>query len=104
MFLSLSFSLPSLLCKNKKERGGEEREERRRGGQGRGGQRKGGKGKEGKGREGDGTGKERGREGEGEKHRCVGPLSYALIGCFLYAPCLRIEPTTLVYWDNTLTN
>ena len=31
-------------------------------------------------------------------------LSYAFIGWFLYLPWLGINPTTLVYWDSSLTN
>ena len=41
---------------------------------------------------------------EREKHQFVVPLICAFIGCFLYVPWPRIEPATLAYWDNTLTN
>ena len=41
---------------------------------------------------------------EREKHLFVVPLFHMFIGCFLYGPCLGIEPTTLVYWDDALNN
>ena len=44
---------------------------------------------------------------EGEKHRFVVPLTCAFIGCLVvlfYVPWAEIKPTTLAYWDNTLTN
>ena len=48
------------------------------------------------------------REGERkkqrEKHRFVVPLIYAFIGWFLYVPWFGIEPTTLAYRDDALTN
>ena len=37
-------------------------------------------------------------------HRFVVPLIYAFIGWLLYVPWLGIEPATLVYSDNALTN
>ena len=42
--------------------------------------------------------------GERERHWFVVPLVYAFIGWFFYVPWPRIEPITLVYWDDTLTN
>ena len=39
-----------------------------------------------------------------EKDQFVVPLIYALIGCFFYVPWLVIKPTTLMYWDDALTN
>ena len=48
---------------------------------------------------------ERERETEREKernNRYVVPLLYSFIGWFLYVPWPGIEPTTLVYLDNTL--
>ena len=41
---------------------------------------------------------------EWERHRFVGPLIYAFIGWFLYVPWLGIEPATLGYGDDSLTN
>ena len=32
------------------------------------------------------------------------PFIYVFIGCFLYLPWPKVKPTTLVYWDNSLTN
>lgn len=32
------------------------------------------------------------------------PLIYAFIGCMLYVPWLEIEPITLAYWYDALTN
>ena len=40
------------------------------------------------------------RKEETEKFQYLVPLTYAFIGCFLYVPCLGIEPTTLEYWDD----
>ena len=40
---------------------------------------------------------------EREKHRFVVLLIYIFIGCCLYLPWQRLEPTTLVYWGTTLT-
>ena len=41
---------------------------------------------------------------ERERHQFVVPLIYSFIGWFLYVPWLGIEPATLVYWDDALTN
>ena len=38
------------------------------------------------------------------KPQFVVPLSYPVIGCFLYVRWPEIEPTTLVYGDDALTN
>lgn len=37
-------------------------------------------------------------------HSFVEPVIYALIGCFLYVSWLEIEPQTLTYLDDTVTN
>ena len=39
-----------------------------------------------------------------ETHWFIVPLIDAFIGCFFYVPWLGIEPTTLVYRDDALTN
>ena len=44
------------------------------------------------------------RERERKKHWYAVPLIYVLIGCFFYVPRWGIEPTTLAYSDNVLTN
>ena len=46
------------------------------------------------------------REGETERvrHQFVVSLIYAFIGWFLYVSWPEIEPETLVYWGDTLTN
>ena len=46
------------------------------------------------------------REGKREKQKLqfVVPLIDTLIGWFLYMAWLGIEPTTLEYWDDALTN
>ena len=41
---------------------------------------------------------------EREKHQFVVPLIYAFIGWYLYVPWPVIQPATLVYWDNALTD
>ena len=41
---------------------------------------------------------------ERKKHWLVVPLIYAVTGCFLYVPWPEIEPTTLMYWNNAVTN
>ena len=41
---------------------------------------------------------------EREKHQFVILLIYAFIGWCLHVPWLGIEPTTLVYWEDALTN
>ena len=38
------------------------------------------------------------------KHQFVVPLIYAFISWFLYVPWWEMEPATLVYWDDALTN
>ena len=58
---------------------------------------------------------EREREREGERERemerdtkgdmdFIVLLMYAFIGCFLYMLSPKIEPTTLAYWEDALTN
>ena len=49
------------------------------------------------------TWERRGGGGRREKHRFVVPFTYAFIGCFLYVPRPRTEPTTLAPGDNTPT-
>ena len=51
-------------------------------------------------------GREGGSEdgGGGERDHFVVPLTYAFIGWCLHVPWPGIEPSTLAYWDNTLTN
>ena len=44
------------------------------------------------------------RERERERERFVFPLIYVFIGWFLYVPCPEIEPVTLEYGDDALTN
>ena len=46
----------------------------------------------------------RGSRGETEKHRFVVPLTYALTVCFLPVPWAEMEPVTLAYQDDALTN
>ena len=41
---------------------------------------------------------------EREKQQFVDLLIYAFVGCFLYVPWPGIEPATLVYQDDVLTN
>ena len=50
--------------------------------------------------------KEEGRETHTHTHThwFVVPLIYAFMGWFLYVPWPGIEPATLAYWDDTLTN
>ena len=43
-------------------------------------------------------------KGEIEKHWLMVPLIYAFIGWFFHVPWLGIEPSTLVYRDDALTN
>ena len=43
-------------------------------------------------------------EGRGRERNNDLLLIYAFIGCFLYVPRLGIEPVTLAYWDDALTN
>ena len=44
-------------------------------------------------------------EGKGEKETSICfPLIYTFIGCFLYVPWPGIEPASVVYSDNALTN
>ena len=45
------------------------------------------------------------RERERERKTSIAvPLIYAFIGCFLYVSWLGIEPATMAYGDNSLTN
>ena len=53
---------------------------------------------------GDGDGRWRRGGGETDRHRFVVPLVYVFIGCFLYVPWPGIEPVTLAYGDDALTN
>ena len=48
--------------------------------------------------------RERGKGRESERHQLVVPLIYAFIGCFLYVPWPGIEPATLAYQDDALTD
>ena len=43
-------------------------------------------------------------KGGREMHWFVVSLIYAVIGCFLYVTWLEIEPRTLTYWQDALTN
>ena len=49
-------------------------------------------------------GREEGRKREKEKYWSVFLPIYAFIGCFFYVPWSGIEPATLVYWGDILTN
>ena len=41
---------------------------------------------------------------ERDRHWFVFPLIYVFIGWLFYMSWLGIEPATLAYWDNALTN
>ena len=44
------------------------------------------------------------KERDRQRHQFVAPLIYALTGWFLYVSWPEVEPATLAYQDNTLTN